>query len=116
MDDDLGIPEALAVLHDVVRTGNHAADSGLTEPYIDAARAVRAMVVVLGIDPLDEQWQGDQASPGVLDSLMENLIALRATARTEGNFALSDALRDTVDDSGIDIKDDPSNSTWSIRG
>jgi cysteinyl-tRNA synthetase len=116
MDDDLGIPEALAVLHDVVRTGNHAADSGLTEPYIDAARAVRAMVGVLGIDPLDEQWQGDQASPGVLDSLMENLIALRATARTEGNFALSDALRDTVDDSGIDIKDDPSNSTWSIRG
>jgi len=116
MDDDLGIPEALAVLHDVVRAGNHAADSGLTEPYTDAARAVRAMVGVLGIDPLDEQWQGEQASPGVLDSLMENLIALRATARAEGNFALSDALRDTVDDSGIDIKDDPSNSTWSIRG
>jgi cysteinyl-tRNA synthetase len=44
------------------------------------------------------------------------MIALRWKAKSEGDFGLSDALRDALDQSGIDVKDEPSSSTWSIRG
>lgn len=116
MDDDLGIPQALAVLHDAVREGNHAADRGNIADFAGAAQGVRAMLVVLGIDPLDHSWAGEQGSHEVLESLADNMIALRWKAKSEGDFGLSDALRDALDQSGIDVKDEPSSSTWSIRG
>ena len=50
MDDDLNVPQALAVLHETVRAGNSALADG-----VDAAapaRAVRAMTDVLGLSAL----------------------------------------------------------------
>ena len=56
MDDDLAIPQALAVLHDRVRAGNAALDA---EDLGEAARIrgeVIAMTEVLGINPHSPQW------------------------------------------------------------
>ena len=57
MDDDLGTPAAVGVIHDTVRAGNKALADG---PSRRAARAnaaeVRAMLGVLGLDPADPHW------------------------------------------------------------
>ena len=116
MDDDLGIPAALAVLHDTVRQGNHAADESASDAFATAAQQVRAMLAVLGLDPLDSQWGQDPGSDDVLEALVENVLALRGKAKSEKDFALSDALRAALDRSGIDVHDEPTTSTWSIRG
>ena len=116
MDDDLGIPAALAVLHDTVRKGNHAADENESDAFATAAKQVRAMLAVLGLDPLDSHWGNDQGSDDVLEALVENVLALRGRAKSEKDFGLSDALRAALDQSGIDVQDEPTNSTWSIRG
>ena len=116
MDDDLGIPAALAVLHDTVRQGNHAADESASDAFATAAKQVRAMLAVLGLDPLDSQWGKDPGSDDVLEALVENVLALRGKAKSEKDFALSDALRAALDRSGIDVHDEPTTSTWSIRG
>ena len=53
MDDDLAVPRALAVVHDTVRRGNAAVDARQAERRGRApAGEVRAMLAVLGLDPL----------------------------------------------------------------
>ncbi len=52
MDDDLGVPQALAVLHDTVRAGNTALDSGDLKAAGDRFAEVVAMTSVLGVNPL----------------------------------------------------------------
>jgi cysteinyl-tRNA synthetase len=74
------------------------------------------MLAVLGLDPLDSHWGNDQGSDDVLEALVENVLALRGRAKSEKDFGLSDALRAALDQSGIDVQDEPTNSTWSIRG
>jgi len=116
MDDDLSIPSALAVVHESVRSGNHALDSGDSEAALRVASEVRAMVSVLGIDPLAPEWKESGVDNEVLGAVVDSMIALRWQAKAEKNFALSDSLRDALDNAGIDVHDGPSGSTWSLRG
>ena len=118
MDDDLSIPSALAVLHEHVRHGNQALDSGDTDAAALDASAVRSMLAVLGLDPLAEEWttSGSADVSAALDSLVESVIALRWSAKADKNFDLSDALRDAIERAGIDVKDSSTGSTWSLRG
>ena len=118
LDDDLSIPAALAVVHDTVRAGNQALDSGDSAASAELASAVVAMVSVLGLNPLAEEWKdsGGAALHDALDSLVESLIALRWNAKAEKNFDLSDSLRAALERAGIDVKDSSSGSTWSLRG
>ncbi|MBU6325927.1 MAG: cysteine--tRNA ligase, partial [Bacteroidetes bacterium] len=53
------------------------------------------------------------ADSGALDSVMQVLLDLRAQAKAENNFALSDAIRDRLSAAGFSIKDGKEDSTWS---
>jgi cysteinyl-tRNA synthetase len=116
MDDDLSIPQALAVVHDVVRLGNQALGSGDRDLALRCASEVRQMLIVLGIDPHDSEWKESGIENEVLGALVDSMIALRWHAKAERDFAQSDALRDALENAGIEIKDGPSGSTWSLRG
>ena len=56
MDDDLGVPAALAAVHAAVRDGNTALQQGQLDDVRDSLAQVRAMLSVLGLDPLSEPW------------------------------------------------------------
>ena len=117
MDDDLGIPSALAVLHDSVREGNQALDAGDAAKVATLSRHVRAMVAVLGVDPLDSRWsESNTESDKAVQSIVESIIALRWQAKADKNFGLSDSLRNVLDQAGIDLHDGATGSTWSYRG
>ena len=62
LDDDLGVPQALAVLHETVRDGNTALDAGDHEAARRAFADVAVMTGILGIDPLDPQWRATGAA------------------------------------------------------
>ena len=47
-------------------------------------------------------------------SIVEGILAARLEARDEKNFALADTLRDVLSNAGIDIKDGPDGTTWSL--
>ena len=118
MDDDLGIPQALAVLHDTVRAGNTALDEGDSEVATRAFAGVATMTGLLGIDPLDPMWQtapaGAEAS--ALDALIQSLIAQRAGARASKDWAAADRIRDAVAAAGITLEDTNDATHWSIHG
>ncbi|GAB47174.1 cysteine--tRNA ligase [Mobilicoccus pelagius] len=118
MDDDLGVAGALAVVHDTVRAGNSALDSGDTETARRAARQVVAMTSVLGVNPYDPVWQGDTAIESglesTLDALVQDRLAARAAARKERDFATADAIRDSLTAAGVAVEDTPSGARWSL--
>ncbi|MCI1019611.1 cysteine--tRNA ligase [Microbacterium sp. C5A9] len=117
MDDDLGVPQALAVLHETVRDGNAALDAGDTDAAVMALRAVSVMVMVLGIDPLaDTGASGGDATASALDTLVQTMITQRAQARADKDWAAADRIRDAIAAAGITLEDTPAGTHWSIDG
>jgi len=120
MDDDLGTPAALAVVHDQVRAGNTALDDGDRAGALAAAGAVREMTAVLGLDPLDPHWAGtltggtDHARHA-LGTLLDDLLAQRTDARRSKDFARADAIRDQLTAAGVGIEDTPDGPVWTLK-
>jgi cysteinyl-tRNA synthetase len=118
MDDDLGIPQALAVLHETVRAGNTALDEGDSDGTTRAFAGVATMTGLLGIDPLDPMWQSAPAGAeaSALDALIQSLITQRAAARASKDWAAADRIRDAVAAAGITLEDTNDATHWSIHG
>jgi cysteinyl-tRNA synthetase len=116
MDDDLGIPQALGVLHETVRAGNAVLDGGDLAALATARGAVLAMSEVLGINPLSPHWRDSASAPAerALGSLVEALIADRTAARASKDFAAADRIRDELAAAGISVEDGATGSHWSI--
>lgn len=117
LDDDLGVPQALAALHDAVRAGNAALDAGEAEAAHAAARQVHAMAGMLGIDPTDDQWRGagSDAATSALDALVRTMIDQRAQARADKDWATADRIRDAIAAAGIALEDGPDGTYWSLN-
>ncbi|WP_314506137.1 cysteine--tRNA ligase [uncultured Microbacterium sp.] len=118
MDDDLGVPQALAVLHETVRSGNTALDAGDRGATVQAFTDVAIMTGILGIDPLDPAWQtaATGAEYSALDALVQSLIAQRAEARAAKDWAAADRIRDAIAAAGITLEDTNDATHWSIHG
>ena len=123
MDDDFGVPQALAVVHTTVRRGNAALGEGDEAAAAEALAEVRAMLGVLGLDPLDERWAGPAGSAGaaggeelrsVVDSLVRLVLEQRQAARDRKDYATADAIRDELKRAGLAIEDTPSGPRWEL--
>lgn len=120
MDDDLGTPAALAVVHETIRSGNVALDAGDREGALAAASSVRAMLDVLGLDPLASNWMersaaADAGLQRALTALVEGLLAERQRARERREFAAADAIRDRLVGAGVTVEDTPDGPVWSVK-
>jgi len=115
MNDDIGVPKALAEIHTTVRAGNKALAAGDEAEARTLAGQVRAMAHVLGFDP--PEWEdGAQASgaDAALDALVQAELERRTQARADKDFATADAVRDRLAAAGITITDTPDGPTWSL--
>lgn len=116
LDDDLAVPQALAVLHETVRAGNTALDAGDDAETESALTAVEAMVDVLGFDDAAEHSAHAAATRTALSTLVERMLADRRTARDTRDFATADRIRDELAAAGIVLEDTPIATDWSIDG
>jgi cysteinyl-tRNA synthetase len=120
MDDDLNTSRALAAVHDLVREAN-ASLAGGDDPAVGRALAtVRAMLAVLGLDPLSPQWTGSRGGTGSMRAVVDSLVALaleqRAAARTRKDWAAADAVRDQLKQAGVVVEDTPHGPRWTVEG
>jgi cysteinyl-tRNA synthetase len=116
MDDDLGVPQALAVLHNTRREGNAALARGDKEQVASALAAVLAMTTVLGLNPLQWQASGQLASSltATVDQLIKLALEQRQAARARKDYQASDAIRDTLAAAGVLVEDTADGPRWSV--
>ena len=118
LDDDLAVPQALAIVHDVLHTGNNALAAGDAEAVATALASVRAMLGVLGLDPLAPPWvsrAGDDDLRGVVEALVTMALDERQAARARKDFAAADAIRDRLQAAGVMIEDTPDGPRTELK-
>ncbi|WP_131096795.1 cysteine--tRNA ligase [Streptomonospora litoralis] len=117
LDDDLGVSQALAVVHGQVREGNTAITEGAKERVAEAAGRVRAMTAVLGLDPLSDTWAASEGSGlrDVVDALVAVALDQRQAARGRKDYAAADAIRDRLLAAGVVVEDTPRGPRWELR-
>ncbi len=118
LDDDLGVPQALAVVHAEVRNGNNALAAGDREGTAESSAQVGGMLSVLGLDPLSAQWTGagrDGDLRGVVDALVAVALAQRQAARERKDYPAADAIRDDLRAAGVLIEDTPAGPRWELK-
>ena len=119
LNDDLGVPAALAAVHAAVRDGNGALQEGRMADVRESLTQVRAMLAVLGLDPLSQPWAasdtGGERMRDIIQSLVQVALDQRASARARKDYATADALREGLEKAGIAIEDTRDGPRWEIR-
>jgi len=117
LDDDLATPAAVAAVHEAVTAGNTALAEGDDTAIAAALGSVRAMLGVLGLDPLDPQWAtagGDQRLAAATDGLVGLALEQRAAARARKDYVAADAIRDQLGALGVQVEDTPQGTRWEL--
>ena len=110
MDDDFNSPGALAALYELVRVVNTARDAGAADAELQPAREVlSSLTSVLGLRLSDRK-----NNIGDADRFIALLVEVRAEARRQKLWALSDMIRDRLKDLGVSIEDSRDGTTWQI--
>ena len=117
MDEDMNTPQALAAIFDQlketkkfsVNISNLEKVEALQYSYNSLKKKIED---VLGIAIIMEEESGNLKNNDKLTgNLIELLIKLRADARKEKNFKLSDEIRDNLKELGIEIQDNKDGTT-----
>ena len=118
MNDDLSTPAAIAELHNTVHDGNKLIEDGDSPALRENLAAVRAMLAVLGLDPLAEPWVSrtgaSEELTEILDGLVGALLEQRQAARERKDYAASDEIRDRLKALGVVVEDTPQGPRWTI--
>ena len=108
LEDDLNTPLALSFIHELANNLNKAETE---EEMAKAKGLLQESAALLGIlwqDP--EQWfKGDVAAD---TAEIERMIAERAAAKKNKDYALADKIRNDLKDKGILLEDGPQGTTW----
>jgi len=105
MDDDLGTPQAVAVIFETLRRANAALDAG-TEDAQALTATVSNLAGALGMAvEAAEQASDDNAA-------IEDLVARRQAAREARDWVTADALREELSALGVVVEDTPAGPVW----
>jgi len=116
MNEDLAVPQALALISENVRLGNTAVTSGDTAVIATQASEIRGALGILGCDPFDPIFASESGtSSEVLDGLVALALEQRKAARARKDFESSDAIRDQLAAIGVIIEDTAAGTRWSIN-
>ena len=107
MDEDFATPEAVAVLFELAGDVNKTSSA-------QSAGLLKNLAACLGL------LQGDpvaylQAGASVDEVRIQQMIAERAAAKTNKDFAGADRIRNDLLTRGIVLKDSPSGTTWAAK-
>ena len=113
MNDDFATPTVISHLFDAARLINSAADGDISLTYIDVAELKSTFKTFL-FDILGIRNEASASSNSALvDSLMNIILDIRATARQNKDWATSDRIRDALATAGVTVKDGRDGATYS---
>ena len=105
MDDDLNTADAVSVLFELVRDINTALAENPSQALVKESDSIfKELADVLGLVYVDED--------NSLDEEIEKLIAERAEARKNKDWAAADKIRDQLKAMNIVLEDTPQGIKW----
>ena len=114
MDDDFNSSVLISHLFDAVKSINSIAEGRLKITEQDKNDLILLMdgIVknVLGLSSIEETGDSD-----LTNGLMELILDLRARARSNKDWATSDAIRDQLDALNIVVKDGKDGASWGLK-
>lgn len=117
MNDDLAVPQGLALISQWLKAGNSALTASDKKIITQNFGYIRGALSILGCDPYESAFKNQ--TDGDLTPTINGLIALlleqRAAARDRKDFATADAIRDRITSLGITIEDSAAGSRWSVN-
>ena len=125
MDEDLAVPSALAAVHACLRDGNQALAASDKAGARASLVRLRAMLDVLGLDPLSPHWSGSGAFGAaagsgerlrhVVGALVKLSLEQRDAARARRDYATADAIRDGLEEIGVVVEDTQQGPRWELK-
>jgi cysteinyl-tRNA synthetase len=114
LSDDLNISKALAVVDELVAAANEGLDTNPKDKVLkrETIANIAYIDTVLGIGYQDAYKYFQIGVEGDTVEKIEMLLAKRAEAKKEKNFALADTLRDEVLAFGVSIMDTANGTVW----
>ena len=109
LDDDLNTPEALAVLFEMAREINKLKETNISQAA-SLGNELRRLASIVGL--LQSEAETFLQSGSNNDEEIEQLIALRNTARQNKNWKESDRIRAELKEKGIVLEDSAGKTTW----
>lgn len=110
LSDDLNTPIAIAQFFELAKFINLAVDKKAALNLQDLEK-ISNLISVYFQGILGLQTEGE-AHSGILDDVMDILITLRSEAKTDKNYALSDAIRNRLKEKGVELMDSKEGTTW----
>jgi len=114
MDDDFNSSVLISHLFDAVKSINSIAEGRLKITEQDKNDLILLMdgIVknVLGLSSIEETGDSE-----LTNGLMELILDLRARARSNKDWATSDAIRDQLDALNIVVKDSKNGASWGLK-
>ena len=118
MDDDFNTPKSVGKVFEIVtrvnalKGGQLSLDEVTTETLDGLKEGLQSLLFeVFG---LQESGADAGAGNGALSKVMELVLDLRAQARADKDWGLSDKLRDGLNAAGVRVKDGKDGSEWSV--
>lgn len=109
LDDDLNTPEALAVLFEMAREINKLKETDISQAA-SLGNELRRLASIVGL--LQNEAETFLQSGSNNDEEIEQLIALRNTARQNKDWKESDRIRAELKEKGIVLEDSAGKTTW----
>lgn len=114
LDQDLNVPQGLAALWGLVREVHAALDESPNGIAVEAKEAVLdALSQIDGVLGVLELAESARTEDGEAEERIRGMVAARARARADRDFAVADRLREELALLGVRLEDTPEGTRWS---
>ena len=114
LEDDLNFPAAIAEIFRIAKAGRQATAIADRAAHKAALREAGRLLGLLQRNP--DHWFGKTDIAGRDETQIQRLVGARTAARSKGDFATADRIRDQLTALGITIEDRADSSAWRRTG